>query len=179
MTSFCIMAFQKASLFCQNITHKYQGWMLITANTHASVILVILHDHMLKNKQSHRPSLYSMTSLVVLFAHPIKLNLSTRNTVIKILSKSYCDFNDLCSAIKNYWTTFRVINTLDIPLLITICFVLFYRPLTSKLVRFMACQLREEARLTTVTCVYEEKTFCVSHFPLQHAVSARVRRLQK
>ena len=122
--------------------------MLITANTHASVILVILHDHMLKNKQSHRPSLYSMTSLVVLFAYPIKLTLSTRNTVRKILSKSYCDFNDLCSAIKKYWTTFRVINTLDIPLLITICFC-FVLP-TSKLVRFMACQLREEARLESL-----------------------------
>ena len=33
---------------------------------------------MLQNKQSNRYSLYSMTSVAVLFAYPIKLNISTR-----------------------------------------------------------------------------------------------------
>ena len=61
--------------------------MLNIAYTHASVVLVISHYHMLQNKQSDRHSLYSMTSVVVFFAYPIKLNILTRNRVIKILPK--------------------------------------------------------------------------------------------
>ena len=41
--------------------------MLIIAYTYASVVLVILHYHMLQNKQSQRRSLCNMTSVVVLF----------------------------------------------------------------------------------------------------------------
>ena len=53
--------------------------MLNIAYTHASVILVIFHYHMLQNKQSNRHSLNSMTSVVVLFACAIKLNISIRS----------------------------------------------------------------------------------------------------
>ena len=55
--------------------------MLNIAYSHASVALVILHYYMLKNMQSNRYSLYTMTSVVVLFAYPIKLNISTRKGV--------------------------------------------------------------------------------------------------
>ena len=67
--------------------------MLNIAYTHVSVVLVIFHYYMLQNKQSNSHSLYSMTSVVVLFAYPIKLNISTRNGVTKILPKKlYCYF---------------------------------------------------------------------------------------
>ena len=59
--------------------------MLNVAYTHVSVVLVIFHYHMLQNKQSDRHSLYGMTSVVVFFAYPIKLNILTRNRVTKIL----------------------------------------------------------------------------------------------
>ena len=55
--------------------------MLNIAYTHASVVLVIFYYYMLQNKQSNRYSLYSMTSVVVLFANLIKLNISTRKGV--------------------------------------------------------------------------------------------------
>ena len=55
--------------------------MLNIAYTHAGVVLVIFHSCMLQNKQSNRYSLYSMTSVVVLFSYPIKLNISTRKGV--------------------------------------------------------------------------------------------------
>ena len=61
--------------------------MLNMAYTHASVVLVILYYHMLQNRQSNRHSLYSMTSVVVLFAYVIKSNISTRKGVTKILPK--------------------------------------------------------------------------------------------
>ena len=46
--------------------------MLNIAYTHASVVLVIFHYYMLQDKQSNRYSLHGMTSVVVLFAYPIK-----------------------------------------------------------------------------------------------------------
>ena len=55
--------------------------MLNIAYTHASVVLVNFHYYMLQNKQPNRYSLYSMTSVVVLLAYPIKLNISTRKGV--------------------------------------------------------------------------------------------------
>ena len=61
--------------------------MLNIAYTHVSVVLIIFHYYILQNKQSNRHSLYSMTSVVVLFAYPIKLNILTRNVVTKILPK--------------------------------------------------------------------------------------------
>ena len=68
--------------------------MLIIMCTHVSVVLVIFHYHMLQNKQSNRYSLYGMTSVVVLFAYPIRLNISTRKRVTKILpEKLYSNFN--------------------------------------------------------------------------------------
>ena len=51
---------------------------------------------MLQNKRSNSHSLYSMTSVVVLFAYPIMLNSSTRNGVTKILPrKLYCYLSDV------------------------------------------------------------------------------------
>ena len=68
--------------------------MLNIAYTHASVVLVIFHYYMLQNKQSNKYSLYSMRSVVVLFAYPIKLNISTRKRVTKILPKKlHYNFN--------------------------------------------------------------------------------------
>ena len=55
--------------------------MLNIAYTHASVVLVIFHYYMLQNKQCIRYALYSMTSVAVVFAYPIKLNISTRKGV--------------------------------------------------------------------------------------------------
>ena len=67
--------------------------MLNIAYTYASIVLVIFYYHMLQNKQFNRHSLYSMTSVVVLFAYPVKLNILTRNGVTKILPKKlYCYF---------------------------------------------------------------------------------------
>ena len=68
--------------------------MLNIAYTHASVVLVICHYHMLQNNQSDRHSLYSMTSVAVFFAYPIKLNILTRNRVTKIPPKKlHYNFN--------------------------------------------------------------------------------------
>ena len=60
--------------------------MLNIAYTHASVVLVTFYYYMLQNKQSNRYSLCRMTSVVVLFAYPVKLylhiqNISTRKRV--------------------------------------------------------------------------------------------------
>ena len=55
--------------------------MLNIAYTHASVVLGIFHHYILQNKQSNRYSLYSITSVVVLFSYPVKLNISTRKGV--------------------------------------------------------------------------------------------------
>ena len=52
-------------------------------------VLVIFHYYMLQNKQSDRHSLYSMTSMVVLFAYPIKLNVSTRKGLHKFYQRSF------------------------------------------------------------------------------------------
>ena len=54
--------------------------MLNMAYTNPIVVLFILYNHML-NKQSNRYSLYSTTSVVVLFAYLIKSNISTRKGV--------------------------------------------------------------------------------------------------
>ena len=45
--------------------------MLNIAYTHVNVVLVIFHYYMPQNKQSNSQSLYTMTSVVVLFAYPI------------------------------------------------------------------------------------------------------------
>ena len=75
--------------------------MLNIAYTHASAVLVIFHCCILQNKQSNRYLLYSMTSVVVLFAYPIKLNISTSKRVTKILPKKlYNHLTDLPNAIK-------------------------------------------------------------------------------
>ena len=67
--------------------------MLNIAYTHASVVLVIFYYYMLQNKQFNRYSLYSMRSVVALFAYPVKLNVSTKNGVTKmLLKKLYCYF---------------------------------------------------------------------------------------
>ena len=63
--------------------------MLNKAYTHASVVLVIFHYYMVQTKQSNSHSLYSMTSVVVLFAYPTKLTILTRNGVKKLYERSY------------------------------------------------------------------------------------------
>ena len=69
--------------------------MLIIAYIHASVVLVVLQNYRLRNKQSHSHLLHNMTSVIVLFVYQIKkLNISRRKGVTKILSKTlYCYFN--------------------------------------------------------------------------------------
>ena len=47
--------------------------MLNIAYTHASVVLAMFHYYMLQNRQSNGYSLYSKTSVVVLFAYPSKV----------------------------------------------------------------------------------------------------------
>ena len=85
VTSLCIITFQKSFIdlkSTQNITLKYLGMHVKhSLYTHVSAVLVIFRYYMLQNKQSNRYSLYSMTSVVVLFAYPIKLNISTRKGV--------------------------------------------------------------------------------------------------
>ena len=63
------------------------------AYAHASVVLVMFHYCMLQNKQSNRYLFYSMTSVVVLFAYPIKSNKFYQRSCILILT-------DLPNAIK-------------------------------------------------------------------------------
>ena len=66
--SLCIITFQKSFIdlkSTQNITLKFGFFQYC----------------MLQNKQSNRYSLYSMTSVVALFAYPIKSNISTRKGV--------------------------------------------------------------------------------------------------
>ena len=96
VTSLCIITFQKSFINLkrtQDITLKYPDLVLKIAFTHASVILVIFHYYMLQNKRFNRHSLYSMTSVVVLFVYSMKLNISTKNGVTKILLKKlYCGF---------------------------------------------------------------------------------------
>ena len=53
-----------------------------------------------QNKQSHRHSLCTVKSHVVLFAYPIKLNIWIKNTVTKILPKKYVNLSYLSNAIK-------------------------------------------------------------------------------
>ena len=69
--------------------------MLNISCTHASVVSVIFHYYMLQNKQSD--SMYDDIQydvVVVLFAYPIKLNISTRKRVTKILPKKlHYNFN--------------------------------------------------------------------------------------
>ena len=67
--------------------------MLNIAYTRASVVLVIFCYYMLQNKQFNRHSLYSMTSVVVLFVYSMKLDISTKNRVTNsLLKKLYCCF---------------------------------------------------------------------------------------
>ena len=46
--------------------------MLNIAYTHASIVLVIFHYHMLQNKQSNKYSLYSMTSVVLCISNKVE-----------------------------------------------------------------------------------------------------------
>ena len=84
LTPLCIITFHKSfiDLKSTQIEHlNTQACMLNIAYTHASIVLVIFHYYMLQNKHFNRYSLYSMTSLVVLFAYPVKLNISARKEV--------------------------------------------------------------------------------------------------
>ena len=49
-------------------------------------------------------SLCRMTSVVVLFSHPVRLNISTSKTVTKLYERSYrVILNDLHNAIDKLW----------------------------------------------------------------------------
>ena len=106
VTSLCIITFQKSCINLKStpvITPKY---------IHVSVVLVIFHYYMLKNKQSNSHSIIQYdVGVVVLFAYPVKLNILTRNGVTKILPKKlfYLIFPIQPS---KCWTKFRFINTL-------------------------------------------------------------------
>ena len=68
--------------------------MVIISDIRASIVLVILHRKKLRNMLFHSHSLYSMKSVIVLFAFPVKLNISTGKGVTKILPKKlYCHFH--------------------------------------------------------------------------------------
>ena len=104
VTSLCIVTFQKSFIdfkSTQNITLiNTNTCMLNIAYPHGSVVLVIFHYYMLQNKQSNRYLLYSMTSVVVSFEYPIKLNISTRKGV-KFHQRSFIIIlTDLPNAIK-------------------------------------------------------------------------------
>ena len=59
---------------------------------HTNVVLVISRFYMLRNRQSHSHLLYSMKSVVVLFAYPKKSNISTKKGATKIIeNKLYCN----------------------------------------------------------------------------------------
>ena len=98
--SSCIMLFKKLYIFevkVFKVLHiNVRPWMLIIVYINQSVVSVVLHYYMLRNKQFRGHSLYNMTSVVVLFAYLIKLNISTTSAVTKILPKRlYCCFKDL------------------------------------------------------------------------------------
>ena len=79
----------------QNITVKYLG-LYVKHCLHACKCSFSYFHHYIyaTNKQSNRYSLYGMTSVVVLFAYPVKLNISTRKGVTEILPKKlYNHFN--------------------------------------------------------------------------------------
>ena len=83
VTSLCIITFQKSFIdlkSTQNVILKYLG-MYVKHSLYTCKCSFSFHYYMLQNKQSNRYSLYSMTSVVVLFAYPIKLNISTRKGV--------------------------------------------------------------------------------------------------
>ena len=87
-------------------------YLYICTRDIASVILVILHYYLFRNKECQSHSL-CMTSVVVLFAFPIKLSISKTKGVTKILpKKSYSYFNWLPNSVINCWTKFRLISTL-------------------------------------------------------------------
>ena len=87
MTSLCIINFHKS--FIDLKSTQYLGMYVINITyTHASVVLVIFHYYVLQNKQSNRYSLYSITSVVVLFAYQIKLNILTRKELRKFYQRS-------------------------------------------------------------------------------------------
>ena len=65
-----------------------------------SVVLVVFRYHMRQNKQSNRYSLYNMTSVVVLFAYPIKLKSRQGRELQKFYQRSYIIIlTDLLNAI--------------------------------------------------------------------------------
>ena len=70
-----------------------EAQLSVIAYAHTSAVLVISYCYTVQNKQSHRHSLCSVMSHVVLFAYSIKLNISTRSRVTKVLQKKlYCEF---------------------------------------------------------------------------------------
>ena len=80
---------------------------LVLLTVHARSQSISVNCFMLQNKQSHRHSLCSMMSRIMLLAcMENNVEYLARNAVTKILLKKlYCDF-------RKYWTKFHVIGTL-------------------------------------------------------------------
>ena len=84
LTSLCIITFQKSFInfkSTQNTTFKCLGLDIKHSLHTCKCSFGYFHNHMLQNKQSNKYSLYSMKSVVVLFAYQIKLNVPTRKGV--------------------------------------------------------------------------------------------------
>ena len=77
--------------------------MCVSFDLSVGLLIYVQQFHYFINKLSQK-SLYNLMSRVLLFACPIKLNISTKNRVRKILPKKlYCEFvisSDLYNAIK-------------------------------------------------------------------------------
>ena len=70
--------------------------MLNIGYTHASVVVGIFDYRMVQNKQFNRYWVYSVMSVVVLFAYAIKLKMLTTKGVTWILWKMLCNDFKLC-----------------------------------------------------------------------------------
>ena len=98
VTSLCMITFQKSFIdlkSTQNITLKYLG-LYVKHSLHTCSVVLVTFDcyNRLQNSQSNRYSLYSMTSLVVLFAYPIKVTyLDKEGSYINSTKKLCNDFN--------------------------------------------------------------------------------------
>ena len=84
VTSLCIISFHKSFNdlnSTKNITLKYLGLCVKHSLRTCRCSFIYFSLLYATKKQSNGHSLYSMTSVVVLFAYPIKLNISTRKGV--------------------------------------------------------------------------------------------------
>ena len=84
VTSLCIITFQKILIVLkstQNITLRYLGLYVKHSLQTYKCSFGYFSFYVPQNKQTNGYSLYGMTSVVALFAYPIKLNISTKKGV--------------------------------------------------------------------------------------------------